>query len=55
MEKQSGTVIGGGGLAALEDLDEVEVFYHFRKASWGNGYATELTLGLLDYGFLPCI
>ena len=24
---------------------DVEVFYHFRKASWGHGYATELTRG----------
>jgi ribosomal-protein-alanine N-acetyltransferase len=51
VEKQSGAVIGGGGLALLEDLDEVEVFYHFRKDCWGKGYATELTLGLLEYGF----
>jgi RimJ/RimL family protein N-acetyltransferase len=51
VEKQAGAVIGGGGLALLEDLDEVEVFYHFRKDCWGKGYATELTLGLLEYGF----
>lgn len=51
VEKSTGEVIGGGGLAYLEDLDEVEVFYHFRKDVWGKGYATELTVGLLDYGF----
>jgi RimJ/RimL family protein N-acetyltransferase len=42
---------GLGNWAAVEDLDEVEVFYHFRKDCWGKGYATELTLGLLEYGF----
>jgi RimJ/RimL family protein N-acetyltransferase len=51
VEKATGQIIGGGGLWLLEDLDEVEVFYHFRKDRWGQGYATELTIGLLDYGF----
>ncbi len=51
VEKQTGALIGGGGLAELDEIDAVEVFYHFRKDRWGNGYATELTIGLIDYGF----
>jgi RimJ/RimL family protein N-acetyltransferase len=52
VEKVTNTVIGGGGLLELEGGPDVEVFYHFRKASWGHGYATELTRGLIDYAFV---
>jgi ribosomal-protein-alanine N-acetyltransferase len=51
VEKATDTVVGGGGLVELEDGPDVEVFYHFRKASWGLGYATELTRGLIAYAF----
>jgi ribosomal-protein-alanine N-acetyltransferase len=51
VDTASGLPIGGGGLLELEDGPDVEVFYHFRKASWGHGYATELTRALLAYGF----
>jgi RimJ/RimL family protein N-acetyltransferase len=51
VEKSSGAVIGGGGLLELEGGPDVEVFYHFRRASWGMGYATELTSALIAYAF----
>ena len=51
VERATNTVIGGGGLLELEGGPDVEVFYHFRKTSWGYGYATELTRGLIDYAF----
>ena len=51
VEKQTGSIIGGGGLLELEGGPDVEVFYHFRKASWGHGYGTELTRGLITYAF----
>ncbi len=51
VERTTGELIGGGGLLPLDQGPEVEVFYHFRKASWGNGYATELTRGLIAYAF----
>jgi RimJ/RimL family protein N-acetyltransferase len=51
VEKLVGIPIGGGGLLPLDESDDVEVFYHFRQASWGHGYATELTRALIDYGF----
>jgi len=51
VEKSTNTVIGGGGLLELEGGPDVEVFYHFRKASWGHGFATELTSGLIAYAF----
>lgn len=51
VKKETNTVIGGGGLQKLDGGPEVEVFYHFRKTSWGHGYATELTRGLIDFAF----
>jgi RimJ/RimL family protein N-acetyltransferase len=51
VEKAIGEVVGGGGLLPLEGGPDVEVFYHFRKRSWGNGFATELTRALLAYAF----
>jgi ribosomal-protein-alanine N-acetyltransferase len=51
VEKSTGVAIGGGGLMELDEGPDVEVFYHFRKSSWGYGYATELTRALLAYGF----
>jgi RimJ/RimL family protein N-acetyltransferase len=51
VEKTTGEVIGGGGLLELDGGPDVEVFYHFRRASWGRGYATELTRALIAYAF----
>lgn len=51
VENATGIPIGGGGLLELEDGPDVEVFYHFRKASWGQGFATELTRALIAYAF----
>lgn len=51
VENETGLPIGGGGLLQLDDGPDVEVFYHFRRASWGHGYATELTRALIAYAF----
>ncbi len=51
VENATGIAIGGGGLLELEDGPDVEVFYHFRRASWGHGYATELARSLIAYAF----
>lgn len=51
VEKATGEVIGGGGLLELEDGPDVEVFYHFRRSNWGNGFATEFTRALIPYAF----
>lgn len=42
------------GWACLKDLDgtpQIEVGYRFARSYWGNGYATEITRSLLNYGF----
>jgi [ribosomal protein S5]-alanine N-acetyltransferase len=51
IEKSTGMLIGGGGLAELDESVDVEVFYHLRVDRWGNGYATELTRALIAYAF----
>ena len=56
VEKASGQVIGAALLAPLYDkkeeqlIDDYEIGWHFRKVSWGNGYATEIGQALINYG-----
>jgi [ribosomal protein S5]-alanine N-acetyltransferase len=35
----------------MADSADVEVAYHFAKAAWGKGYATEITRALVAYAF----
>lgn len=49
IDKQSGQFVGFGGLRSL--LGTPEVVYHFAKAWWGRGLATELARASLRYGF----
>lgn len=51
VDRATGEVVGGGGLLPLDDGPDVEVFYHLRRSRWGQGFATELTLGLIEYAF----
>jgi ribosomal-protein-alanine N-acetyltransferase len=48
-EKTSGEFVGFGGLRSL--FGTPEVVYHFAKAQWGNGFATELGRASLSFGF----
>ena len=38
-------------LKPVKDTSYVEIGYRMPQAHWGNGYATEATLAVLDYGF----
>ena len=50
--KQSGTHIGWCGIGGLEfDHNQKEIFYLIGREYWGNGYAKEASVALLDYGF----
>jgi RimJ/RimL family protein N-acetyltransferase len=53
VERATGRVIGHALLqyATINGEDRVELGYGFARASWGHGYATELALALLRYGF----
>lgn len=49
----SGEAIGGAVLdhVAIGGDNPVQVGYYFARSRWGQGYATELTIGLLRHGF----
>lgn len=49
--KETGQMIGWGGLMPLEESGEFEVGYGFIKEFWGLGIGTELTRAWLAYGF----
>ena len=49
--KETGEMIGWGGLMPLEDTGEIEVGYGMIKEFWGKGVGLETALGWLDYGF----
>ena len=48
-DKVTGKFVGFGGLRSLFGLPEV--VYHFAKAHWGKGLATEVARASLQYGF----
>ncbi|MFZ6657774.1 GNAT family N-acetyltransferase [Undibacterium sp. TJN19] len=52
-ERGSGAVIGYAGLKPCDALgeDDFEFGFVLQRAAWGKGYATEIGLAQLDYGF----
>ena len=53
--KETGELIGDCGLYLVEGRGpEVEVAYHFGRAWWNQGYATEAARACLDFGFREC-
>lgn len=50
-EKKSDEFIGFFELAHMDNTDEIEVGYRLHKKYWNNGFATEMTKILIDYGF----
>src|SRR5687768_8011989 len=49
--KDTGSFIGASGLVYYDNTTEIEIGYRMLKEYWNKGYATEASLGLLDYGF----
>ncbi len=49
--KENGDIVGSAGLVTLEEGPEVEIAYTLRRDAWGRGYATEVAIGTIDYGF----
>lgn len=41
VEKNTGNVIGYGGLGFVKEFKEIEIMYGFNQKYWGLGYATE--------------
>ena len=47
--KETGELIGSGGLYYDRETDLWKIGYNLRKDQWGNGYAAEMIRGLLEY------
>ncbi len=47
----SKTFIGAASMTLLGNTGEVQIGYRFQKEYWGQGYATEVTKALVEYGF----
>ncbi|MEP7165925.1 MAG: GNAT family N-acetyltransferase [Ferruginibacter sp.] len=50
-KKDDQQFIGWCGLKHRPELDEIDLGYRFKKAAWGNGYATEAASHTLAFGF----
>lgn len=46
--KETNEIIGAAGFNITGSLSEVELIYHFRKKSWGKGFATEAVSSCLE-------
>ena len=51
IEKPSGAFVGWAGLCYLPEFDKVDLGYRFKKEFWGKGYATEVSIAILEHGF----
>lgn len=49
--KSNNEFIGWCGLKYRPDPDEIDLGYRFKRAVWGNGFATEAAKYTLDHGF----
>lgn len=49
--KENGEFIGFTGLKYLDDMNEVDLGYRFKRDYWGKGIATETGKICLDFGF----
>ena len=47
--KETGMVIGGGGLTWHPEKNAWNIGYNLRADQWGHGYAVEAMQGLIDY------
>lgn len=48
VEKSTGSVIGAAGFNIVDSVKEIELIYHFSKASWSKGYATEAARACME-------
>lgn len=48
IQKDTGEVIGYGGLGYVKEFNQIEIMYGFSQKYWGLGYATEVSQRLKD-------
>lgn len=51
IRKDDGALLGKCGLSHLPDDSDIEISYILDEKYWGQGYATEISKAVLDYGF----
>lgn len=51
LKKDTSEFIGWNEINYLDNTEDVEIGYRIFKEHWGNGYATETSKALVDYGF----
>jgi len=49
IEKSSNLPIGSAAYFPLQNTEDVQIGYSFRKPFWGKGFAKEIVVGLLNY------
>jgi ribosomal-protein-alanine N-acetyltransferase len=52
--KETGETIGACGYNPTKNADEIELIYHYKKESWGKGYATEAAKACIKYTSENC-
>lgn len=50
-DRQSGVLLGFGGLVHAHPGADVEIIYALKQSAWGQGLATEFASGMLETGF----
>ena len=51
IEKATGRHVGYCGFNVFEDGPDLELVFHFHRACWGRGYATEAARACIEYAF----
>ncbi|MEX1377973.1 MAG: GNAT family N-acetyltransferase [Eubacteriales bacterium] len=51
IKKDTGEFIGWNEINSLDCTDDIEIGYRYFEKYWGKGYATEISLALVEYGF----
>jgi RimJ/RimL family protein N-acetyltransferase len=52
LRTQDGAFVGRAGIRHIlvDDIDEIEIFYAFKRDFWGRGFASEIATALTDIG-----
>jgi ribosomal-protein-alanine N-acetyltransferase len=53
--RETQVFIGSGGIQPVAGTDEVELAYHLLPSAWGQGFATEAVIRILDYGLSEAV
>ena len=52
MRTQDGAFVGRGGIRHIlvDDIDEIEILYAYKREFWGQGFASEIAAAMTDIG-----